>query len=123
MDLVALETQFDVYIMDVGFDNKFSRLKGIGELARKLVETKKDQLYSLVYLLVTLALILPVAAVTVERAFSGMNFVKNRLRNRMRDQWLNDSLVVFIKNDIFCSLDNEVILQRFQHMKPRRRQL
>ncbi|ESR34555.1 hypothetical protein CICLE_v10007041mg, partial [Citrus x clementina] len=123
MDLVALETQFDVYIMDVSSNNKFSGLKWIGELARKLVETKKDQLYSLVYLLVTLALILPIAAVTVERAFSAMNFVKNRLRNWMRHQWLNDSLVVFIKKDIFCSLDNEVILQRFQHMKPRRRQL
>ena len=123
MDLVALETQFDVYIMDVSSNNKFSGLKWIGELARKLVETKKDQLYSLVYLLVTLALILPIAAVTVERAFLAMNFVKKRLRNRMRDQRLNDSLDIFIKKDIFCSLDNEVILQCFQHMKPRRRQL
>ncbi|XP_024039563.1 zinc finger MYM-type protein 1 [Citrus clementina] len=81
VDLVALETQLDVYIMDVSFDNNFSGIKGIGELARKLVETKKDQLYSLVYLLVTLPLILPVATATVERAFSAMNFVKNRLRN------------------------------------------
>ena len=83
---MALETQLDVYIMDVSSDNNFSGLKGIGELARKLVGIKKDKLYSLVYLLVTLALILPVATTRVERAFSAMNFVKNRLRNRMGDQ-------------------------------------
>ena len=71
----------------------------------------------------TLALILPVATATVERAFSTMNFVKNRLRNRIGDQWLNDSLVVLIENDVFCSIDNEVIHQRFQHMKYRRGQL
>ncbi|KDO42786.1 hypothetical protein CISIN_1g035906mg, partial [Citrus sinensis] len=117
-NLVALETQLDVYIMDVGSENKFSGLKRIGELARKLVETKKDKLYSLVYLLVTLLLILPVATTTIESAFSVMNFVKNRLGNRMGDQWLNDSLVVYIEKYIFCSLDNDVILQRFQHMKP-----
>ena len=80
-----------------------------------MVETKNDQLYSLVYL--------PVATATVERAFLTMNFVKNRLRNQIGDQWLNDSLIVFIENDVFCSLDNEVILQCFQHMKPRRGQL
>ncbi|KDO39207.1 hypothetical protein CISIN_1g040941mg [Citrus sinensis] len=119
MDLLALETQLDVYITDVGSDNKFSGLKRTGELARKLVETKKYKLYSLVYLLVTLALILPVATTTVERTFSAMNFVKNCLRNRMRDQWLNDSLVVYIEKDIFCSIDNDAILQYFQHIKPR----
>jgi len=31
-------------------------------------------------------LIIPVATTTVERAFSAMNIVKNRLRNRMGDQ-------------------------------------
>ena len=120
MDLMALEIQLEVYIMDVGSDNDFSRLKGIGELARRMVETGKDKVFPLVYLLVTLVLILPVATATVERAFSTMHFVKNRLRNRMGDQWLNDSLVVYIEKDIFCNIDNEVIIQRFQYMKARR---
>ena len=119
MDLVALETQLDVYIMDVSSDKNFSGIKGIGELSRKLVETEKDQLY----LLVTLTLILPVATATVEMSFSAMNFMKNCLRNRMGDQWLNDSLVVYIEKDIFCSLDNEVIIQCFQYMKLCRGQL
>ena len=44
-----------------------------------MVEMKKDVSYPLVYSLVALALILPVATVTIERAFSAMNIIKNRL--------------------------------------------
>ena len=58
-----------------------------------MVETKKKyKVYPLVYLLITLAnLVLPVATVTVERVFSGMNIVRNHLHNRMRDQLMNDN--------------------------------
>jgi hypothetical protein len=74
----------------------------------------------LVYLLVTLSLILPVATTTVEIAFSAMNIFKNYLRNRMRDQWMNEYLVTYIENDIFETISNEKIMQRFQGMKTRR---
>ncbi|KAL7240693.1 hypothetical protein ACSBR2_006360 [Camellia fascicularis] len=90
--------------------NEFFELKGIGDLTRKLVETKKDIVYPLVYLLVKLTLILPVATATVERAFSAMKFIKNRLRNRMGDQWLNDCLVTYIEKDVFDSVNNELIM-------------
>ena len=79
--------------------------------------------YPLVYLLVSLALILPVATATVEKEFSAMKIVKNRLRNRINDQWMNDSLIVYIEKDIFHSIDNEAIMQRFQNMKTRQNQL
>ena len=52
-----------------------------------------------------------------------MNVIKNRLRNRIGDQWMNDNLLVYIEKNIFNSLDNEVIMQRFQGMKTRRGQL
>ncbi|KAK9180887.1 hypothetical protein WN944_024023 [Citrus x changshan-huyou] len=123
IDLIALEMQLDVYITDLRSSAEFSELKGIGELARTMVKTKKDKVYPLVYQLVTLALILPVATATVERVFSAMNFVKNRLRNRMGDQWLNDNLVVYIEKDVFACIDNEIIIRRFQNMKTRREQL
>ena len=32
-------------------------------------------------------------------------------------------LVVYIKRDVACSIDNETIMQRFQNMKMRRRKL
>jgi hypothetical protein len=44
--------------------------------------------------LVTLSLILPIATAIVERVFSVMNIVKNCVRNRMGDQWMNDFLVM-----------------------------
>ena len=39
------------------------------DLARKMVETNKDVIYLLVYLLVKLVLTFPVAIATVERSF------------------------------------------------------
>ena len=62
-----------------------------------------------------------VATTTVNISFSAM--IKNELRNRMGDQWMNDCLVVYIKEDVVCSIDNETIMQRFQNMKTRRRKL
>ena len=88
-----------------------------------MVEMKKNVLYQLVYSLVILALILPVATVTVERAFSAMNIIKNRLRNWIGDQWMNDCLVTYIKKDIFKTIECEEIMQWFQNMKNRRGQL
>ena len=35
----------------------------------------------------------------------------------MVDQWMNDCLVTYIKTDAFDSIDNEVIMKRFQNIK------
>jgi hypothetical protein len=74
-----------------------------------LVRTKKDVAYPLVYSLVTLSLILLVVTSTVERAFLAMTIVKNHLRNRMGDQWMNDYLIPNIEKDIFKTINNEKI--------------
>ena len=78
-------------------------------------------IYPLVYLLVKLVLTFPVVTATVERSISAMKYIKNELRNRMGDQWLNDCLTVYIKKNIARRIDNESIMQRFQNLKPRRR--
>ncbi|XP_075636849.1 uncharacterized protein LOC142609104 [Castanea sativa] len=49
---------FETYIVDMRSNNEFLELKGIGDLARKMVETNKDVIYPLVYLLVKLVLTL-----------------------------------------------------------------
>ena len=87
-----------------------------------MVEMKKDVSYPLVYSLVALALILPVAIVTIERAFSTMNIIKNQLRNRIRDQWMNNCLVTYIEKDIFKTIECEEMMQQFQNIKNRRGQ-
>ena len=84
-----------------------------------MVEMKKNVSYPLVYSFVTLVLILLVAIVTVERTFSIMNIIKNRLRNKIGDQWMNDCLVTYIEKDIFKAIKCEEIMQWFQNMKNR----
>ena len=114
-----LDNQFETYIHDMQSTKEFSTFRGIGQLVEKMVKMKKNVSYPLVYSLVTLALILPVATATVERAFSAMNIIKNRLRNQIGNQWMNDCLVTYIEKDIFKTIKYEEIMQRFQNMKNR----
>ncbi|XP_078157468.1 uncharacterized protein LOC144553246 [Carex rostrata] len=106
--------------MDLQSDSDFLEVKSLVELSQKMVEKNKHTAYPLVYKLVKLALILPVATASVERVFSAMNVVKSRLRNTMGDQWMNDCLIIYIEKDVFAHVDNEKIMQRFQKMKNRR---
>ncbi|CAJ2648789.1 unnamed protein product [Trifolium pratense] len=101
----------------------FASLEGIGDLSQKLVETRRHVVYPLVYQLLKLAMILPVATAIVERSFSAMKIVKTRLRNRMGDKWMNDCLVTYIESDVLEQIDDEPIIQRFQSMDSRKGQL
>ncbi|XP_047257602.1 uncharacterized protein LOC124889668 [Capsicum annuum] len=106
-----------------GGNSKFSNLQGIRDLAKALVEANLVETYSLVYLLVKLALILFVATTTVERAFSSMKNIKNEVRNSIGDQYLNDFLICYKECDVFANVSNDAIVDRFQNMKTRRGQL
>ncbi|KAL3577868.1 hypothetical protein D5086_019372 [Populus alba] len=114
VDLMVLGDQLDTYIIDLRGDDEFSGIEGIASLAEKMVKTKKNLIFPLVYMLIKLSLLLPVTTATVERVFSAMHIVKSRLRNKMGDKWMNDSLVVYIEKDIFDKIDNEAIMKRFQ---------
>ena len=117
-----LSQKLQSFLSDMRIDGQFFNVEDLGSVAKKMKETMKDRVFSMVYRLVELALLLPVATASVERVFSAMKAVKTDLRNRMGDEWLNDSLVVYIEKDIFDSIDNELILNRFQNMDSRRNQ-
>ena len=108
---------------DVRRDAHFSDVEDLGTLSKKMVETMKDKIFQLVYRLIKLVLPLPVATTSVERVFSAMKYVKSELRNRMGDDWLNDSLTVYSEKEVFATIPNERILSRFQKMDTRRSQL
>ena len=93
---MALDCQLENYVVDVQSDSRFLELKGIGDRSKKLVDTMKHIVYPLVYLLLKLALILPIATASVERSFSAMNIIKNKLCNCIGDDWLNDGMVTYI---------------------------
>jgi hypothetical protein len=48
-----------------------------------MVEIERHIVFPLVYHIIELALLLPVATTTVERAFSAMKIIKTELRNKM----------------------------------------
>jgi len=85
VQLITLDNQLETYIIDMCSSEEFATLKGIVQLAEKMVEMKKDIVYPLDDSFVTLSLILPIATATIERAFLAMNIVKNRLRNKMKN--------------------------------------
>jgi hypothetical protein len=69
----------------------FVTCEDIQSLSMKMVQTEKHLVFSLIYKLIELALILPVLTISVERAFSAMSIIKNKLRNKINDDWLNAS--------------------------------
>ena len=101
-------------------DDRFKCVNHLGELSILLVETKKHVVYDLVYMLLKLILLLPVATANVERVFSAMSLVKNKLRNSMGDELLNHCLVTFIERDVFLKVSEDDIVETFMGMKERR---
>ena len=49
--------------------------------------------------------------------------VKNRLRNKMSDDFLADSLVVYIEKEIAEKIDSESVIEEFKSLKGRRAEL
>jgi hypothetical protein len=66
---MVLSDQLDMHIIDLHGDDEFSDIEGIASLAEKMVKTKKNLIFPLVYMLIKLSLLLPVATATVERVF------------------------------------------------------
>jgi hypothetical protein len=65
-------------------------------------------------------LTLTVSTATTERAFSAMKIVKTRLRNRMKDDFPVNYLIVYIVKEIAESFTIDMIINDFYYMKERR---
>ena len=94
-------------------DDRFSGIENLVDLLVKLVETNRHNVYDLVYMLLKIVLLLPVATTSVERAFSSMDFVKTKQRNKMSDSLLDDCLVTFIERDILEDVDEDDVVKTF----------
>ncbi|XP_076957989.1 uncharacterized protein LOC143633606 [Bidens hawaiensis] len=115
-----LSIELESYIDNVEADTRFANLNGSSSLVQLMVETKKHLSFKLVYRLLKLALVLPVATTTIERCFSGMKFVKSDLLNRMGDENLSDSLICYIEKDLLRNVSVYGAMTRFQKIKTRR---
>ena len=76
--------------------------------------------FNLIYRVASLILTLPVSTTTTERSFSAMNLIKTRLRNKMEDEFLNDSLVLHFEMELAETISLETIMQNFKKVKDRR---
>ena len=103
-----------MYVTNVRRDERFQNLKNLCQLSVMLVETNKHEQYHIVYKLLKLVLILPVATASVERVFSSMSYVKNKLRNKMGDEYLNNCLVTFVDREFFRQVKDEDVINLFQ---------
>ena len=78
-----LSHELQYFLSDMRIDGRFFNVEDLGILAKKMKETMKDRVFLMVYRLVELTLLLPVATTSVERVFSAMKAVKTDLRNRI----------------------------------------
>jgi hypothetical protein len=81
---------------------------------------RKIKTYYLIDRLVRLILIIPVSITTIKRTFSVMKIVKTRLCNKMEDDFLANSLVLYIEREIAKSFDLYSILDDFVLLKDRK---
>jgi hypothetical protein len=102
-------------------DSEFSNLNSIGELSQKMVQTRKNQYYPLVYRLLKLVLVLPVATATVERCFSAMKLVKTYLSNKIGDDHLSYRLICYVEKELFRKVSNDAVIRRFMNMEGKER--
>ena len=111
----------------IGFDYyrglpEFMELITLSDLCRWMKLTRKAESYPLLYRVITLILTLPVSTATTERSFSSMSIIKNALRNRMEDDFLCDSLLVYIEKEIAMRFSLDELADDFRDMAERRSQ-
>ena len=60
---------------------------------------------------------LPVPIATTERYFSVMKIIKSKLRNKMRHEFLADSMSVYIEREISACISSESIFDDFKSIR------
>ncbi|XP_039771791.1 zinc finger MYM-type protein 1-like [Panicum virgatum] len=119
-EINQLHFQLRLYIVNVRNDENFKNLKSLAELSMMIVKRDMVSRYGIVYKLLKLVLVLPVATASVERIFSAMNTIKNKLRSKMGQNFLNNCLTTFIERGFFLQAKDEDIIKYFQAMKERK---
>jgi len=109
-----LEIELNHYEHNVVQHSSFQTLSNISELCQWLVSTEKSTIYQFVFRVIVLVLTLSVSTVTTKRAFSAMNIVKTRLCNKIEDEFLMDSLMVYIEREVVATISTDSIIDDFR---------
>ncbi|CAL8991693.1 unnamed protein product [Prunus brigantina] len=123
------EGAMELLILSSALDHNFilkislQKVSTLFELCRGLVETKRSKRYHLIDRLIRLVLTLPVSTTTTKRAFSAMKLVKTTLRNKMKNEFLAYSMVVYIEKELADNINSDVTTKDFNSLKDHRAQL
>jgi hypothetical protein len=118
-----LRSQLEHYQIDVIHHESFQNMSIISELCRELAETNKSQHYHLIDRLIRLVLTLPVSTAITEREFPAMKHVKTVLRNKIKEEFLTDSMMIYIEREIVEDIDSDSIIDEFYSTKHQRVQI
>ncbi|KAL4568615.1 hypothetical protein LXL04_024230 [Taraxacum kok-saghyz] len=116
----VLKVQLKHYETSVIVHPEYKSLKSISDLCQWLVKTRRTINFNLIHRVVSLILTLPVSTATAERSFSAMSLVKTRLRNKMEDEFFNDSLILYFERELAEKISLETIREDFRLVKDRR---
>lgn len=119
-EIYGLEQQLKHFVVDASNDEELKNMSTLTKLCRCLVESGRHSIYNLIDRLLRLVVTLPVSTASAERAFSALKIVKTRLRNKMEDEFLANSLLVNIEKEIVEKYNYEDILEHFTGTKRRR---
>ncbi|XP_026440104.1 uncharacterized protein LOC113338926 [Papaver somniferum] len=115
-----LKIQLRHYEHNVVSSEEFKKLRNISSLCEWLAKNGKSTTYSLIHRVIELVLTLPVSTATEERVFSAMKIIKTRLRSKMGDEFLGDSLIVLIEKEIAKKFSIDSMIDDFRDLKERR---
>ncbi|CAH9109630.1 unnamed protein product [Cuscuta europaea] len=118
----ALKSELTFYHIHVAQNSQF-QVPTLSHLCEMLVKTRKADDFKMLTRLIRLVLTLPVSTATTERAFSAMKHVKTVIRNKMADEFLADSLTIFIERELVSTIDIDSLIDEFAKVKDRRVQL
>ncbi|KAJ1257010.1 hypothetical protein BS78_K238300 [Paspalum vaginatum] len=106
-EIALLPSQFKDFIRRVRKSQEFLGCTELPRCAEIMVQAGMHRSYPLVYRLIELTLILPVATASVERVSSAMSIIKTDLHNKMGDEWLNDLMICYTEKEMCRSISNE----------------
>ena len=119
-DKQVLEKKFYHFEHNVIQDPEFKKLNSLSELCQWLVRTGNLEHYKLVYRMLRLVLTLLVFIDTTKRTFLAMKVVKTNIQNKMENDFLTDSLMLYIEKDIVSTFSLDSLIDDFEDLKERR---
>lgn len=102
--IILLRSELRNFINRVRRTQDFLGCVELSKVGEIMVKLRMDKCYQLVYRLIELTLILPVAIASVERIFSPMSIIKIDFGNKMDVKWLNDLMICYNYKEIFITM-------------------